>query len=518
MRAPSLRLQIITSVLLLVAGFVAVFSLNIVTSLERVARTEMIEKAVMQARNLALSYTKPLLHNDPEFELHPHISRMLASSSDITGIIVVDRGQVIKGHRDLQMIDARYAPPEGFEPVGRTTVMLPGERLRENGQLIEVTVPMTDQGEYIGEVHMMYSKQAFNAALEGIHGRAVRIGVIAMAAGVLLSILLASYISRPVKTLARGVRRIGEGHLDTRISVRSVREIHGLAETFNAMAASLEISRSAIRDKERMVRELEIAREIQKTLLPSVIPSFAGFELNAIYRPASQVGGDYYDFIPLDAERVLIVVADVAGKGVPGLVIMAMLRILVHDLAARGERPARMLRHLNSLLRKDISNTFFITCFCGILDTRSLAFDFASAAHMPLLHRRAAGGSIVEYRTKVKPLGPFNDEVFCRGLEETRILLEPGDLLLQYTDGLNEMRDISGEEFGFERVERILRKTALDGPEAVLRGISDALDEFRGDASQSDDLTLLALSLLPGHAACGDRREERKSEAVSVDA
>lgn len=518
MKAPSLKIQIMSGALVLVAGFVTAFSVNIVRSLERVARAEMVEKAVVQARNLALAYSGPLLHGDSEHELHSRITRALASGDDIEGITVVDRARTIRGHDDPGAIGTVYEPPADLRETGRMPVMFAGERLRESHDLLQVTVPIFDNGEFIGEVHMRYSKETFNRALSGIHARATRIGGIAMAVGLLLAVLFASYISRPVGRLAEGARRIGEGRLDTRIEVRAAREISSLAETFNAMAASLEVGRSAVREKERMVRELEIAREIQKTLLPSRIPALPGFELDAVYRPASQVGGDYYDFIPVGTGRMLIVVADVAGKGVPGLVIMAMVRILVRDLAVRGERPERMLRRLNTLLRDDIASGFFVTCFCGILDTRAQTFEFASAAHMPLLLYRARGRSIEEFRTGAKPLGPFPDEIFRSGLEEARIDLEPGDLVLQYTDGLNEMRDASGEEFGFERTRDVISRAATGGTGAVLARIIEALDGFRGNTPQSDDLTLLAIGCLPERAAERACAGGEVGEEVSIDA
>jgi sigma-B regulation protein RsbU (phosphoserine phosphatase) len=177
-----------------------------------------------------------------------------------------------------------------------------------------------------------------------------------------------------------------------------------------------------------------------------------------------------------------------------------------------------MLRHLNALLRQDISSNFFITCFVGILDAGARTFDFASAAHMPLFHFRAADRSIVEIRTKAKPLAPFPDEVFCEGLEERRIVLEPGDLLLQYTDGLNEMRNSSGEEFGFERVRQVLERTSREGSGAVLAGFTAALETFRGDVPQSDDLTLLSINLLPDGPALGARGAGGETEAMTIDA
>lgn len=493
----SLKLQVTLLAIVFVVGLVTAFSWNIARMESRIIRGALIEKIVLLGRNLALGYSKPLLHNDPEFELHPHISSVLEHRRDIESITVVDLDGIVKGHKDLRLIDTGFDRPEGLEVPAEAPDLLDGESLRENKAIFEFASSITDQGEVIGSVHLSYSKNEFREALSGIISRAVRIGVVAMVAGALASLLFAIHITRPVRKLAAGVQKIGEGHLDTRIEIRAVREIQALADTFNSMAENLEKNRATIREKERVDRELEIAREIQKTLLPERIPEVSSFQIDAFYDPASQVGGDYFDIIQTGEKKFLFVVGDVAGKGVPGLVVMAMVRIMVRDLASRGESPSRLLRHLNMLLREDIKNNLFVTLFCGHLDTERNVFEFASAAHMPLCFYRESKSKVLELRTKAKPLGLFDDDIFSQGLEEQSLTLEKGDLLFQYTDGLNETHNSAGEEFGIDRVREVVGKFAPAGAKAVLAGIRTSLDTFRGDTPMGDDLTLLAVSLDP---------------------
>ena len=494
-RSLSLKLQITLLAIVLVAGLVATFSWNIASVERKIIRAEMIEKIILMGRNLALTYEKPLLHSDPEFELHPHISSVLKNRTDIESITVIDQNGKIKGHSDLRIIDTGFSRPAGLEISADSPDLIAGESLMENGNIFEFSTSITSQGESIGAVHVSYSKNDLYAALSGIRNRTIRIGVIAMIAGSLVSLLLAFHVTRPVRKLTEGVQKIGEGHLDTRIRIRSVKEIQTLAETFNDMAENLEKNREAIREKERVDRELEIAREIQKTLLPEKIPEIDRFQIDAFYDPAAQVGGDYFDIIQTGQGRFLFVVGDVAGKGVPGLVVMAMTRIMVRDLAMRGESPAKLLRHLNVLLRKDVKNNLFVTLFCGLLDTERNTFEFASAAHMPLCVYREAESEVIEFGTRAKPLGLFDDNIFSQGLEEHSLTLQPGDLLFQYTDGLNETHDSSGEEYGIVRIRKAVSRFAREGANAVLRGVRNELDAFRGDTPMGDDLTLLAVSL-----------------------
>lgn len=497
MRALSLKIQITFLVILLVAGLVAAFSWTVATSEKRMIISEVAHRVILQGRNLALSSAKPLLHEDPEFELHPLVSRVLKSERDIVSIVVVDRAGSIKGHGDLTRIDEKYVPAPGLKPVEGYVLMQGGEKLKENEKILEAVIPVTDQVELIGFVYLQYSKERLHETFEGINNRILRIGLFALITGALISLLLAVHIARPVNLLTKGAEAIGQGNLDTRISIRSVKEIQVLAHTFNKMAHSLKESRRVMLDKERMEKELEIAHDIQETLLPANLPHMLNFEIDAYYHPASQVGGDYFDIIPIDDRYIMIVVGDVAGKGVPGMVVMAMVRVLVRGLALRGERPVKLLRHLNMLLKKDMKKNMFVTLFCGLLDKQEGILDFASAAHMPLLLYHSSEQMVRRVETSAKPLGLFPDNIFTKNLEEHRIKLQPGDLFMQFTDGLNEMRNPSSEEFGMDRIMQVVYDAAAGGARHLLAEVKRRLDDFRSGAEQGDDLTLLAVSALP---------------------
>jgi serine phosphatase RsbU (regulator of sigma subunit) len=497
MKAISLKIQISVLVILLVAGLVAAFSWTVVTNEKRMLLAEALEKAVLEGRNLALSSAKPLLHEDPEFELHPLVVRAQNAETDIVSIVVVDRDGRIKGHRDVLSIDRAYELPVGLRPVTAARVTLPGEEIHESDELIEVKIPVTDQGEPIGFVYVEYAKAGVLEAIADINMRMLRIGILALGIGAFISLLLALHITRPVRVLTKGAEAIGRGCLDTRINVTSIRELQTLARTFNGMARSLEDSRKALVEQERIQRELEIAHEIQATLLPERLPQFQRYEVDAYYHSASEVGGDYFDFIPVDENHFMVVVGDVAGKGVPGLVVMAMVRILVRSLAQSRERPAALLRRLNVLFRKDIKRNMFITLFSGLLDTRDGSLVFANAGHMPLIVYSGARRTVDTLSTKTKPIGIFSDEVFCRGLEERRITLGSGDCILQFTDGLSEMRNGGGDEYGIDRLMNVVSREAAGGARHLVGELRTSLGAYRGNVPQSDDLTIVAITAMP---------------------
>lgn len=497
MKAVSLKIQITVLVMFLVAGLVAVFSWTVITIENRMILSEVLQRVVLEGRNLALSSAKPLLHEDPEFELHPLVSRVLASEKDIVSIVVVDRNGLIKGRRDVGSIDRPYAPTAGLRDVAAAALKAPGEEIKENDDFIEVRVPVADQGERIGYVYLQYSKASVHAAIAVIKARMLRIGLLVLAAGAVVSLLMALHITRPINALTKSATAIGQGRLDTRIEVRSSKEIQTLARTFNDMAKKLEENRRATVEQERIERELEIAHEIQATLLPAHLPHLPNFEVDAYYRPASEVGGDYFDLIQVDEHRLMIVVGDVAGKGVPGLVVMAMVRILMRALAHNQETPATMLRHLNVLLCKEIKRNFFVTLFCGILDTRDGTLVFASAGHMPLIIFHSTEQAVNAIATNAKPLAIFPDEIFCRGLEEQRITLQPGDCMVQFTDGLSEMHNAAGDEYGLSKLMQATMGEAAGGARHLVSELRKSLDEFRGETPQSDDLTIVAINAMP---------------------
>jgi sigma-B regulation protein RsbU (phosphoserine phosphatase) len=279
--------------------------------------------------------------------------------------------------------------------------------------------------------------------------------------------------------------------------------------------------------QERLRRELQIARDIQKMLLPKECPIVPGFELAARGSSATEVGGDYYDFFWVDDDRLGIVVADVSGKGVPAALTVAMMRS-VFRTQARGNHDVRdVLSRVNTFMGQDLRRDMFITCVYGILDIPARTFSWARAGHEPLIVAHEH-----EPIDILKPdgfaLGVIDSPTFDDMLEVETIQLRTGDRLLIFTDGLTEAMNMDGEEFGMDRILQVMnheyhlngatpevarsngvsevasedRLGDLDpcdpSPSAIepedLRTLDVAVHEHVGDAPQSDDLTIVYLS------------------------
>lgn len=497
MKAIGLKVQITVLVILFLAGIIFAISWTVVTNERQMLLSEVRLRALLQARNVSMSSSKMLLFESPEFELRAIISSAIKADPNILSIVLVDRGGIIVGHTDVSNIHAPYESASDVDAIAGFPSLSEGEMISENANVFEISVPVGNMDEPIGMVYLQYSKDEVQLAVDRINARMMRVGLIAIAIGAFVSLALALHITRPISILTKGVEAFGRGTLDTRIEINAAREIQILANTFNEMAHRIREDRKALIEKKRMEKELEIAHEIQATLLPNMLPHLRDYEMDVYYHPATQVGGDYFDLVQLDDRHMFIVVGDVAGKGVPGLVVMAMVRIIVRALALQRKGPAELLRHLNALLRKDMKRNLFVTLFCGVLDAERGILVFASAAHMPLLIYRGKERMVHMMGTKTKPLGLFPDDMFAKTLEEKSIEILPGDLFMQYTDGLNEMKNVHGEEFGMEQVMQLAVDEASGGARHLLNKLKKRLSEFRGDEPPSDDLTLLAVSVLP---------------------
>jgi sigma-B regulation protein RsbU (phosphoserine phosphatase) len=240
-------------------------------------------------------------------------------------------------------------------------------------------------------------------------------------------------------------------------------------------------------EKERQDRDLQIARGIQQSLFPRRAPQVEGFELVADSRSCFQVGGDYYDFIPLEGGRLALVIADVSGKGTPASLMMASVHAWLRAMAGTA-RPTQVLERLNRFLYASTQTSRYVTLFYGELDPAARRLDYVNAGHVPPYLRRA-GGREERLSAGGPVLGLLDDVAHEAGAVE----LGPGDLLAAVTDGVTEALSPRGDEFGDERVRRVLAESGERGAAASLSALVAAVDAWTGPAGCTDDLTALIL-------------------------
>ncbi|MGH3088053.1 MAG: PP2C family protein-serine/threonine phosphatase [Rubrobacteraceae bacterium] len=240
-------------------------------------------------------------------------------------------------------------------------------------------------------------------------------------------------------------------------------------------------------EKERIANELRVASLIQQTLLPKSEPDLPGYDIGAFYKPAREVGGDFYDFLDLEDGRLGLIIGDVTDKGVPAAMVMATTRTLLRASAQRFGSPGDVLERVNEVLVPDIPPNMFVTCLYAILDPESGRLHYANAGHdLPYRSRRKTAE---ELRATGMPLGLMPG----MGYEEKEVFIEEGDTVLFYSDGLVEAHDPEREMFGFPRLQGLVGAHRSGGASLVEFLLSE-LDRFTGDGwEQEDDITLVTL-------------------------
>ena len=292
-----------------------------------------------------------------------------------------------------------------------------------------------------------------------------------------------------------GVLALANGPMSTAFTEVDFEVFKAIAEQ-SAFALYNAIVYSEANEKKRLDRDLEIARDIQRILLPSTSPELEGFEISGVNIPARQVSGDYFDYIKVDEQHFGIVIADVSGKGVPASLIMAMCRSVLRSQAPKNASPADVLRQVNRQLFPDMKEDMFISMAYIILDGAAGAVSLARAGHdAPMLYT-----SKDRKVTKINPpgmaLGVDSGSVFDRLTRNFTVNLAPDDCLVLYTDGVTEALDQNGMEFGVEKMIQAIQASAPEGAPAIVKRLTDDLRNFSGAQPQNDDITMIVIRKL----------------------
>ncbi|MBN1349919.1 SpoIIE family protein phosphatase [candidate division KSB1 bacterium] len=269
-------------------------------------------------------------------------------------------------------------------------------------------------------------------------------------------------------------------------------ELEFLSTLGNQAMISLENARlfEETLEMQRMEEELLIARDIQKRLLPKDCPEFDNIEIAAINIPTHQVGGDYYDCIRIDDTHYGIAIGDVSGKGVPASLLMSNAQASLHALVGTGMPTAQLIAKMNDLIYENTTLDKFITFFYGVLDTEKLTFTYCNGGHNPPFFFHA-DGTCQLLNTGGLLLGMMPGVEY----QTATIQLRPGDWIVMFTDGITEAMNDQEEEFDSYRVEQIIRENLETTSKAMISGITNAVEEFVQEISQSDDMTLVVLKV-----------------------
>jgi sigma-B regulation protein RsbU (phosphoserine phosphatase) len=237
-------------------------------------------------------------------------------------------------------------------------------------------------------------------------------------------------------------------------------------------------------------QDLVTAGKIQSRLLPPK-PEMAGFDFEAYYQPAGEVGGDFYDFIPMEDGRMGLVVADASGKGLAGALLMVEARAMIRAMASITASPREIFIAVNRVLLRDLEKGRFVSAFFALLDPKKKTLTMANAGHTPLIICREVGATIVSCQPKGLILGVMSDSKFASSIAEETVPLYPGDRFMLFTDGVSELMNPVSEEFGMERLETWMKVNYHLWSEDAVRSLTTALENHRAGQIQSDDITIL---------------------------
>ena len=252
--------------------------------------------------------------------------------------------------------------------------------------------------------------------------------------------------------------------------------------------------REALKNKialESLQNDLQIASQIQLSVLPRPIPPQSAFSIHGEMIPAKAVGGDFYDFFMLNDDKMALIIADVTDKGVPAAFFMAISRTLLRAVALQTDAPGEILTKVNDILSEDNRKDMFVTVFYGVIDLKSGILTYACGGHNPPVLRRRQGETGFVPLTGGLPVGMIDGLVF----RDTEVQISPGDLLFLYTDGVTEAQGSEGEELGNAALLELIRSTEPDDPEIVCQEILSAVRKHAVNVPQSDDIAMIAFLL-----------------------
>jgi len=305
----------------------------------------------------------------------------------------------------------------------------------------------------------------------------------------IVSLRLTRTITRTVHDLYLGTKQVAAGNFSKRIPIRKTQDqLSELAGSFNTMTDHIQLLLEEVREKEKLESELEIAREVQKQLFPKGVPHLKTLQLAGVCNPARIVSGDYYDFVPVGAQRTAIVIGDISGKGISAALLMASVQSSLHaQLSVLEAIPstATLVTRLNKQLYENTPPEKYATFYCAFYDDSNGRLSYTNAGHLPPILVRNGNASRLEVNGMVVGLMP--DAAY----DQLMIELQPGDLLAAFTDGITESENGDGEQFGEDRLARLLVEHSRKTLDEIVEITTSSVRQWAFDLDNQDDTTML---------------------------
>lgn len=489
------RFSIWTFVIMAIIIGASIYYFDYQTSLQMYKHKDETVQAL--ATTIAAQSAGYFINSRSDVEFDELVVSYKQANPELRQIVLTDAANLIRGHSDdIHNIRKPYALPGAIDSA---VLNRPQFLLRGNEHLNYLITPVTTGERRLGTVHVTYSSAMIHERILSARRNILLLSIVLIGVGILGIYVLSNRFVRPIVNITRRVRRFTSGDLETELPLEGEEEFFEISRAFNQMMTRLSQDRKNIVERERLAKEIEVASQIQQTLLPRRLPDIPNLEVQSFYRAASIVGGDLYDVFPIGGSRYCLTVADVSGKGVPASLVMSMLRTVIRIHATDARSARELLVRVNDFLTDNIPSGMFITMFLIIYDSSRGTARCVSAGHNPMLLCSARRRQLERINPQGMPLGvPLTgDTVYANELKEVELQLDPGDLMLLYTDGVTEARGRDGGHFGIDRLRVFLEQAAFANERPALDQLSadliSSLDDYTGFARATDDISYLLI-------------------------
>jgi serine phosphatase RsbU (regulator of sigma subunit)/anti-sigma regulatory factor (Ser/Thr protein kinase)/tetratricopeptide (TPR) repeat protein/transposase len=472
---------------------VAVWFVTNVQQRSRILRSDLALGGSL-ARTLAHQCVDPLVRDETIEMARIAAEFQRDHSPQVLEALVVDSAGVVQGSVVPERILEPYRPGA---VEARLSAGVSRIRTDDGKRAFEIEEPIVQPlvGTRVGTVHLLLDKAVTDRKTASALWAGLRMLGIIWALGAAGIFALVFLITNPLRRLVRWINAAGAGDIQDEVEFDQSDEIGEIAHAFNEITEKFRKSQENLAEQERLQKEMQVAQEIQHTLLPSSFPQIEGYEIASYYEAAREVGGDYFDFVEVDKDTLGIVVADVSGKGVPGSLIMTMIRTALRTEARGNKNAADVLARVNDFVINDMKRGMFVTVFYVILDSHNRTINYASAGHNPMILYRAQSNKSYYLNPRGFPIGLNlpDRSLFRKSIESDTIHLKEGDVLIAYTDGITEAMNAQREKFGEERFLSVIRRCGLMMVDPLVDRIKEDIKTFTGGEAQSDDITLVAI-------------------------
>jgi serine phosphatase RsbU (regulator of sigma subunit)/anti-sigma regulatory factor (Ser/Thr protein kinase)/transposase len=463
---------------------------------KRALTRQYINNYVTVLKNFAAASTE-YIRSERTFLITEQIYKLIEEEPSIMRLVVINRDGVIIADSVVQNNFKQYSPPSGIVPLIDQEYLVQEYNDPEYGLSFYYSVPIRIDDEYIGKAFLVIQKERM---VEAVESRINRIRILLYIllfwfVGIVGISFMGNMFVTPVKRITEELNRVGKEGITGGFHFSGYGEFADISTAFNKMMREIKKSEVELTDQARLKKEMQLAQSIQQTLLPKKVPETEGFEISAKYDAAMEVGGDYYDFFYVDDHSIGITVGDVSGKGIGGAFIMSIVRTALRLEARQQKDASQVLVRLNTTLQGEFNKGMYITLFYIILDSKRRVINYASAGHTPMILYRAETDQIYKLNPRGFPIGlNVGDlKLFRKSLENERISLKKGDLLLVYTDGITEAMNRKRQEYGEERLLDAIKKYKHLSTEEFADQMMVDIREFTGGTPQSDDISFIVI-------------------------